>query len=329
MKGTDSVSQHWAAVDVPDGSGEVLTNATSIHVNDGFVRVGIDSSGCKHLLVPCGTGEFRQDRRSRGVALVRQTLVVEGVETQFADLVCIEVQLEAAFVELVDDIGRRIGERPEDAVSVMSETLREWRELLRYSGSKVDRSAVIGLRGELEVLRSIASRGSANDVSIWRGPLGEPFDFMRGSTILEVKTTVAQDGHNVQIHGLQQLDPPDESELALAFVRLRPDDLGESVPAVVDDLYALGVDREQLDRCLDAVGYRFELRDTWSEAFKVVEMQIWIVGDEFPGIRSSRISSSALSGVSDIQYAINLDAGGPPLGVQAQTAFLDRFAESA
>lgn len=328
MKGADSISQFWTEVAVPHGVGEILSSPTAVAVEDGVVRIGVDSSGCKHLLVPCGTGKFRQDLRSRGVALVRQTLVVDDVETQFADLVCVEASLAAAFVELVDDIGRRISERPDHAVEVMSETLREWRDLLRYAGSKVDRTSVIGLRGELEVLRTIATRGAADAVSTWRGALGEPFDFMRGATILEVKSTVAQDGHTVQIHGLQQMDPPDGSELAIAFVRLRPDDLGESVPAIIDDLYSLGVDREELDRCLEAADYRRETQEAWAEPFKVVELQVWTIGDDFPGIRSARVSPGALSGISEIRYAIDLDAGGPPLDVRAQADFLNRLADA-
>jgi hypothetical protein len=328
MSREDSISRYWSGIPVPGGAGEVLTKPTHVRSSDGVIRVGVDSSACKHLLVPCGVGTIVQDRRSRGVALVQQNLVVEGAETRFADLVCIEATLETAFLELVDDIARRIQERSADAVEVLHSTLREWRDLLRYAGSRVDRSSVIGLRGELEVLRWIASRDAANAVAAWRGPRGEPFDFMRGAAIAEVKTTVSQDGHTVQIHGLQQLDPPDDSELSVAFVRLRPDDLGESIPAVIDDLYSLGVDREEMDRCLESVGYRHDLSDSWAEAFKVVEMRVWHIDEHFPGLRSARILPRALSGLSEISYAIDLDAGGPPLDPESQAEFLSRLSES-
>ncbi len=124
MKREDSISHCWAGVAVPSGAAEILTNPTHIHANEGIVRVGVDSSGCKHLLVPCGADTFRQDRRSRGVALVQQALIVDGAKTTFADLVCVEKSLEAAFLELVDDISRRINERPAEAIAVLQRTLR-------------------------------------------------------------------------------------------------------------------------------------------------------------------------------------------------------------
>lgn len=315
----------WSMMPVPPGLGELESQETEHSAGADSIRIALDSDGCRHLLVPA-KGEVAADTRSRGVMLVPQSLLIAGVEQQFADLVCADATLQEVYTELCEDACRRIAQSDDPPDDLLRSTLQEWRELLRQGSSSVDRSAVIGLRGELEVLRRLAEASPGDALEAWRGPAGGTFDFQRSELTLEVKTTTAQDGRNVTIHGLRQLDPPAGHSLHLAFVRLQADDLGESCAMLVEDLKTLGVDQERLAELLGGAGYSDTDDVAWTERFSTLEVDIWPVGPDFPGLRSASLDPAVLVGVSNVAYSLDLDAVGPPVPVEEELSLLRRLA---
>ncbi len=311
----------WRLVDEPSGTGELASLETDRHAGSRLMRVAIDSDGRRHLLVPT-EDEVRADTRSQGVVLVPQRLMIDCKAELFADLVCADTSLETAFTELCEDACRRIESSTGPPASTLSEVLQEWRDLLRRGQGDIDRSAVIGLRGELEIVRQLAESSPAGALTAWRGPPGGTFDFQRGDLTVEVKTSTAQDGRAVTIHGLRQLDPPEEHRLHLAFVRLQADDLGESCPMIIKDLRTLGVDGDELDDLLAGVNYLEGDESSWSERFSTLELDLWYVGPSFPGLRSSRMGPEEIRGVSNISYTLDLDSAGKPLGVEEELAIM-------
>jgi len=321
MKDGIALDRLWRLVVEPSGTGELASLETDRQTGSKFIRVAIDSDGRRHLLVPTKE-EVRADTHSQGVVLVPHRLVIEGKAELFADLVCVDTSLEAAFTELCEDACRRIETATEPPASTLSEVLQEWRNLLRRGQGDIDRSAVIGLRGELEIVRQLAENSPTGALAAWRGPLGGTFDFQRDDLTVEVKTSTAQDGRAVTIHGLRQLDPPEEHRFHLAFVRLQADDLGESCPMIVKDLRTLGVDGEELDDLLAGVSYLDGDESSWSERFSTLELDLWYVGTSFPGLRSSRMDPEETRGLSNISYTLDLDSAGKPLAVDEELAIM-------
>ena len=309
----DNLNLAWLDMTSPVASGELHTREFAVATNNGQVRIGLDDAGRRHLLVPAGNYHIEADKRSRGVLIVNQLLMVDRVETTFVDIVCVYTSLETVFTEFVSDALRRIAASPEHPIPAVTKCLMEWRRLLGRDTSAHSVWEVIGLRGELEILRTVALQNPGIIVSGWRGPTGGTFDFQNGELTIEVKATTAQQGNIIHVHGLQQLDPGTNQHLHIALVRLQENDLGESVGDVVRDLLELGVARELLMQKLEKAKFYPDAEEEWRGRYRVVEIEVWRVDDTFPGLRKSRIAERQLDGVIDVNYELDLSAGGPPI----------------
>jgi hypothetical protein len=111
------------------------------------------------------------------------------------------------------------------------ERLDAWRLFLRTLTGGMGRSEVVGLLGELLVLRQLVER-RPDLLTKWRSPDGGLHDFENMGHALEVKTTIGP-GSRIHISTLDQLDMAGLERLDLLHVRLFESEAGECIDEIV------------------------------------------------------------------------------------------------
>jgi hypothetical protein len=186
--------------------------------------------------------------------------------------------------------------------------LDEWRALLKAAGQSVTRETVIGLVGELEVLKILAAHNPAGALDAWRGPTRSVHDFARDGAELEVKTTTSVDGNFISISNIDQLDPTAMASLHLVAVHAREDTSAPGLDERIDELIDLGVPRDALLTKAAAAGYMYGGGAPVEDRYRIRSVRAWVVGNSFPGLRRAELGEDRLRGVSKIRYELALDS---------------------
>lgn len=295
-------------------SSQLLTRPIGVIVRERDVLVGIDAAGEKHLLLPVRSDERVSDDQSHGVTVSVRRLHMHGSHAVYADLHCRARHLDLVFERLVEDVVTRLQKATGvDAVSVCIATLDDWRALLRTAGQALPHDAVVGLVGELEVLKRISARHPAPALDSWTGPAGSVHDFVAGARALEVKTTSSIDGKSVSISDLDQLDSALVDNLHLVVVHVRDNPTAPGVAERIDHLVATGTPRQALLERLQKVGYIYDMDLHDQDRLEVRSVRFWTVDETFPGLRRSHFSEQTLHAVTRVRYDLFLDAAPPPL----------------
>lgn len=284
----------------------------------------LDSDGQRHVLVELGDERLTPDTGSRGVALGKRQLNVDGVTVNFVDLHCRISTLNLVFERFIEDIFRRLKDAAAPkAGAICRAVLADWRTLLQSAQRPMSREFVVGLTGELEILERICDDPQAA-LDAWRGPEGFCHDFAVDGSEIEVKSTASIDGNFVRISNIDQLDPSDLDELHLAVVHLRETSGGETLDDRVVRLVSMGFPRDQLIEKLRSVGYIYESGMDTGMRFGTRTIRVWKVDEGFPGLRRDELGSR-LHGVSGINYELALDSVPKPLNTESQATFLEGF----
>lgn len=309
--------------------GFLNTRPTEVTTGNGPVRVGVDATGIRHLLVPAATrDDIVTDRRSRGVVVVAQSLEVDGEERVFADLVCVDPTLTHLYTRLAQDVSEAITVDSEQASAIPARILDQWRDLLASARRQLDTETLVGLHGELHVIRHGLRTGGPGIVAAWTGPQGSPHDFSRPGWALEVKATKAREGRRVTIHGLEQLDTLLGTSLHLAFVRLLPDPDGLTLHALVEAALAEGAPRRQLLEGLLQVGYQHGRAEEEALRLALREFSYYEVDERFPAITASTFPSGPPRGIESVHYVVDLHAAHGPLSEEDSDALLRRLSST-
>jgi hypothetical protein len=287
---------------------QLLTRPVGVRVNGRDMLAAIDAAGQKHLLIPLSTSVVDGDHASQGVTLGSRTLRTDSADVTYADLQCRISSLDLVFERLVEDVLKRLTADGSTPVTTCRKVLDDWRALLRAADQSLSRETVIGLVGELEVLRLLAGDNSVGALDAWRGPSKSVHDFVQGGTELEVKTTTSVDGNFVSISNIDQLDPGLVSSLHLVVVHAREDATAHSLDERIDDLFALGLPNDALLAKVASAGYVYGSGVSVEDRFRVRSVRAWAVGDSFPGLRRAELGEARLKGVSKIRYELALDS---------------------
>lgn len=290
----------------------------------GPVLFAVDNLGLRHLLIPIRAGvSVEADERSSGVHISGRELIDGGVASHFVDVACLKSHLAEVFGHLADEIIQELRGDQGRPATVARRVLNRWRELLeRDRPGVLSDHALTGLFGELWILQDIVER-DPSAVRSWIGPGSTRFDFLRGASALEVKTTTSHDQLIVQIHGVEQLAAPDGGDLHMAVVGVeRTTTTGYSVPGVISAIRQLGIDGLEFSSKLNAAGYSEHDAKYYDEIRFMVRFQrLFKVGDDFPRIvRSSFSSGDVPVGVGELRYSINLTSRTPLDDAAARTA---------
>lgn len=305
----------------PVGETEVSTRYSGMDVGQEQVLLGVDRELRRHVLIPVEAGFDETDRVSRSVKLSPRVLQTgKGIQT-YADLSCEIPRLGQVFERLVESLLERLGDAKQTRTAV-SQTLEEWRALLQKAVDDIPREVVLGIVGELEILRILAER-SPDAIEWWQGPAGGEHDFVRSGRAIEVKATAGVDGNIVRVSNLDQLDPSLVKDLHLGVVHLKDSVDAPSIDDRVDRLIETGVAAAALDQALGLLGYVRGISDSVHTRFEVRSIRWWEVGDDFPGIRSSDVEPQRLQAVRKVSYDLMLAAAPAPYDDQQVTGFID------
>lgn len=305
------VGEHFVflAAEAREISGtRMLTRPVGLTLHGRDVLVAMDAVDEKHLLVPVSDSTMAEDQSSQGVTLSSRVLRVGAIDVAYADLHCRIPSLDLVFERLVDDVVTRLTDGAVDPVATCRHALDDWRSLLKTAGEGISREKVIGLVGELEILRHLAIHAPAAALDAWCGPSKSVHDFVRGGTELEVKTSTSVSGNVISVSNIDQLDPRLVDALYLLVVHARLNETAPSLDERIDELVAIGVPRGALLAKVDEAGYVYESGVDIEDRYAVRSVRAWLVDDSFPGLRSGEIGEARLRGVDKIHYELSLDA---------------------
>lgn len=300
----------WSRLEERDAdAGGLPSIELDLYHDSSKVRVALDPSGNRHILIPISLEEIAgNDERSGGVQ-IRSRILHDGASNRrFVDVVCLKPRLNEIYMRIVDEILARIDDST-NVYAVCSEVLERFRELLRSSptsGLGIER--VVGLLGELLVLRDILKINPSGHAS-WAGPHGALHDFEAAGVALEVKASTRREGRFFKINGLEQLEPSPGSELYLSTVRLeQAQDAPISLPLLTAEVLGISAERADLLRLLETAGYRVEDADEYADLrFRVVERRVYHVSPSFPALVPSRMKDERIPpGVLEATYTIDL-----------------------
>jgi hypothetical protein len=305
------LDDRWRALDARRPETGLTTSALEMQTRHGPLLIAVDRAGGRHLLVPLGARQsIDPDRRSRAVHLTLRPLEDADTYRTYADLALMESSLTEVFTSLCEDVLIAVERDPSRAVRGVRVVLSAWRSLLVGAGDPLGPEALVGLFGELIVLTQLAAIDSGI-ASCWHGPTGSAQDFHRGANALEIKTTVAPEGRQVRVHGVDQLEPVGGT-LLLVWLRLRRDSQnGRSVPDLVDEAMRTVDDPAPVRSGLAALRYSEADRTHYADIrFTVAETASFLVGPGFPRITPAGLVGDALgAGLSDVVYTLDLDSG--------------------
>lgn len=276
------------------------------HLVDGTeALVGLDHRG-RHVLYldlvqPAGSGELWRSFGLTVEAHEKPALIVRhegerGVD-QFA-LLC---------NELVDVLRVETKRKLED---VVLEVIKDWASLFAHRPLPLTREAVVGLLGELVVLRRlVGSAGAEAALGVWTGPDLQRHDFVGPAGSLEVKSVMAEEGLKATFHGLRQLAAPVQGELHLSLLQFEDTPQGDlTLESVIAALPAGVRSDAKLDQALSRIGlhprdlspareFRFHLRDS----------RLFQVGEDFPRLTpDALVDPSWADAISGVTYAVDL-----------------------
>lgn len=316
------IQRIWSLLPPPASDGTIEVRELELAGSHyGNLLLTIDGIGQRHLLIiaPSNT-KLTHDKRSSGVQLLVTTWGEEKDRSSYVDLVCLKPHLNGLFDLIIYDVVSELLKSRETPDRVCLLVLNRWRELLaRDLVPLLDRNTVVGLFGELSVLRDLA-RINPLAVRAWTGPDKGRFDFFGSGNALEVKTSFQRQGTVLTIHGHDQLDPPSSGNLHLIVIQIEetPAD-GESLKDIVNSLFSIGVNQVDIYSKLARLGVFPEtLMVIDDQRFGIVEQSVYLIDNEFPRITGASFLNGTLPrGVISLSYQIDLSVP-PPYPIQKE-----------
>jgi len=236
-----------------------------------------------------------------GVPGNQRSLAVELDDAQYSDIFAVFC------TDLVDRISQCA--KVNDATVLLLARLERWQEFLSRTTSGLSQNEVVGLFGELWLLKNIlVPLGGIGLVGSWTGARRSPQDFIVPSVCaVEVKTTTAQALSHVRIHGERQLDDSGLSCLFLACLRTELDPDGESLNDIVHDLRRQAAVTPEFsskfDKLLTEAGWLERHMDRYEQVrFRVAQSRFFRVDHHFPRLLAANIAP----GIDEVDYRLDL-----------------------
>lgn len=279
--------------------------------------IALDGDGHLHfLLTPKAADEARLARfRRRSLQIASRPWVVSGKPVhEFLDLTFIAPvtsPMRRPFLSFCEDIlvDLNKGESPEDAVH---RTCLRWQRFWAEDDSDaLSLTWLLGLIGELVVLRALITAGGAGVVVSWTGPEALDHDFQVGDrAAIEVKTTTRLPAE-VECN-IKQLDPGVFRTLLLGVVLAKPTgEGGETLLSLTASIEAqLGGHDEELDLFLTKlarVGHRHDREHIYAaHAFDLADPVFHLVNEDFPRITHASFRGALDARIQAVRYRVEL-----------------------
>jgi hypothetical protein len=325
--------QNWNGLrraDIPDEDlGGTPSCLIKVDTGYGNARFALGPNDETRLLIPCSDNDLGLNLNAAGnITVGFVSYNIDSRKQRFIDLLCRERSLEVVFGDLADVLLARLheGSGPSEAVE---KTITDFRRLLNSTtASAVNKITIVGLLGELIVLRSLAMH-DPDCIGAWLGPWDQRHDFRCKTKSLEVKTSSRSDATEVHVNGIDQLRPPTGGELVLAHVCLEISADGSIfLSSLFDQLLEAGVDSLRLMDALAELGCLDPNDDSWNLLrFETQSIKAWRVKAGFPRLTGEEIRPEIdLSGVSELQYKVDLSqASNYQISRAEYDAYLSKF----
>jgi hypothetical protein len=264
---------------------------------------GISPSGHQVMVIPTTAERAPLDRATGSVTISFQGKVLfELRKTKFEApaviLTCLNDGLAPTFRVLAREIAIKADAKmSRPAARLVSRLFGSWEELLRRRRS-LSHEEETGLWGELWFLLRAPNVDRA--IAVWRGPSGEPIDFVGGGIGVECKTTMRKLEHHFSQNQLERA----LGDLPIYVLSLwvdRDEVSGRTLIEMINDVAKVCGDPPALERLLLQVGYSREDAPLYGHKLRALEAPLWFEQAAIPRVRS------ADAGVSSIRFLASLD----------------------
>jgi hypothetical protein len=287
---------------------------TEVSTLQGYVVHAIDGNGYPTLLVPVPShAEDSIDWQNRSVSFGYRRLSVGGKQQSFLALQCLSDRVFPQFSLLADDILDALAEKPNEADSITRHTVSRWKEMLQDTKPRLlSEAQLAGLYGELLFLEQLAFHHGTWVTRAWTGPQGNRHDFEFGNASVEVKTTTNHNNMIVSFHGVRQLETTAEQPLYVVAYQVEPTPQGESIPTLLQRIFEAGIDRLEMLKLLEKVGYfESDAGHYAAHRFLALTAKTLAVDMEFPRITHETLPiPGILDRITAIQYSVDLGSIG-------------------
>lgn len=218
-----------------------------------------------------------------------------------------DTELEEKFSTVAKDIAFHCsGYKGAQLFLKTQERIKSWANFLKPSRSGLSHSEFVGFFGELYILAHHISIALSPEESIraWIGPEGKKQDFVLGEWALEVKTTISGDQQTIKMSSLDQLDRV-TTKLYLVRVIAAPATSGDGL--TLGDLYRRCLESVQHDAVIEGLFlqkasslYGKASESQIDEQFKIVNVSLFDVVDDFPRLTRSEVPSSICEAIYEI-----------------------------
>lgn len=233
---------------------------------------------------------------------------VDGAGRDYLEVMCLDPRLTETFDQLALEFAENLFDRPQHSPeSVLHELIDKWKKLLATPSKNVTEEDVVGLLGELLVLRKIVSMNPQIGVSVWAGPTGHRHDFTGVNADIEVKTTTSVRSQLLRITNEDQLDPVNQADLVLARVSLVKHPSGISLNSLISDLNGMGLAaseiRERIESVLGTV-----VDGVMDDKYVHLSTKYYRVDEQFPSLKTHDENGQLPPGIMAVEYVVDLSA---------------------
>ncbi|MFC3677780.1 PD-(D/E)XK motif protein [Ferrovibrio xuzhouensis] len=289
----------------PRSEGSLVTAPIVIDGSPTPLSVAMDSSGFLHLMIPVQSGPVGPKPADLNGLRLRHSILESG---EVLDLSA-PPSHERVFTPFCRDIIDAVVVHSREPWAAAAATVRAWQSAWKPMRQHMEKTAQVGLFGELLFLNSIMlpSIGTTS-IDEWSGPNQERHDFSGEQIHVEVKTTRKGRSEH-EISRLDQLRVPDGRRLLLASIQVEESITGEhSLATQIDSVVEfIRMDAAALDLFMSKLydlGWAEEMRESGEMLkFNVRAADVYEVDSDFPRIPDD---FEQPSGVVSIKYIIDL-----------------------
>lgn len=312
-----SISQEtWDRLILP--SGDKLVARPALPEVTPRLLCAVDASGGRHLLISLNNAEDDFfDRKSRGINVTTRDLTIHGSgQERYLDIVCFEAIGYPILDLMGGEIANGLTDQTKQTVEIVKRILEKWR---RFWGQlpqpMLSHEEQIGFFAELWFLsRWLLPKYGPDVIMVWRGPWGGRHDFEWVDRSVEVKATTNSRGRIHRIHGLSQLENPENGPLFLFSSILReengaPNNLPIVIDACRDQLKDSAEGLNYFENSIVHIGYSPFYEQEYSKLnLRIIESSLFQVKDDFPKLTKLDILPEVLEGIERVDYEINLNS---------------------
>lgn len=312
---TSILQETWDKLSLP--TGENLIARQALPEITPRLLCAIDAMGTRHLLITLDDtdGEY-SDRKSRGISVTTRNLSIHGSnQERYLDITCLDANGHPILDLMGGEIAGGLTDQTKLTVDVVRRILEKWR---RFWGQlpqpMMSFEEQLGLFAELWFYsRWLLPKYGPEVIMFWRGPWGSRHDFEWMNKSVEVKATTNIRGRIHKIHGLSQLENPENGPLFLFSLSLREENgAANNLPTIIetcrDQLKNMAEGLNYFENSLVHIGYSPFFEEDYSKCnLRIVEDVLFQVKDDFPRLTILDILPRLSEGIERVDYDINLN----------------------